>query len=197
MANRWEKFNGVSSKLLDMLDDMNDKVKVKLDKAEGDDKAIAEILKDFDDDVEDLADGLAAVEKDTAFHKILTDTEKGKLEKILKNDKDFTTEEKLMLMVLGAIPMNLQNIGDVLHISKPGISKILKRATTKIMDIQKLEGKAFVDAMKREKYNREVAMRDGRYAHKGNQQGMERPGGDAEAIAKQKATNAAKREGAA
>ena len=38
MANRWEKFNGVSSKLLDILDDMNDKVKVKLDKAEGDDK---------------------------------------------------------------------------------------------------------------------------------------------------------------
>ena len=65
------------------------------------------------------------------------------------------------------------------------------------MDIQKLEGKAFVDAMKREKYNKEVAMRDGRYQHKGNQQGMERPGGDAEAIAKQKATNAAKREGAA
>lgn len=51
--------------------------------------------------------------------------------------------------------------------------------------------------MKREKYNRDVAMRDGRYAHKGNQQGMKRPGGDAEAIAKQKATNAKKREGAA
>ena len=51
--------------------------------------------------------------------------------------------------------------------------------------------------MKREKYNRDVAMHDGRYAHKGNQQGMKRPGGDAEAIAKQKATNAKKREGAA
>lgn len=196
MANRWEKFDGVSSKLLDMLDDMNDKVKIKLDKADGDDKEIAEILKDFDDETEDLAEGLAAVEKDTAFHKILTDAEKGKLERILKDDKDFSTEEKLMLMVLGAIPMTQQNIGDVLHISKPGINKILKRAVTKVMDIQKLEGKAYVDAMKRERYNRDVAMKDGRYFHKGNQQGMERPGGDAEAIAKQKATNAAKREGA-
>lgn len=46
--------------------------------------------------------------------------------------------------------------------------------------------------MKREKMNREIAMKDGRYLHKGNQRGMERPGG-AEAAAKQKATNAQKR----
>ena len=79
MANRWEKFNGISSKLLDMLDDMNDKVKVKLDKAEGDDKAIAEIAKDFDDEIDDLATDLAAIDHDTALHKLLTDSEKGKL----------------------------------------------------------------------------------------------------------------------
>lgn len=48
--------------------------------------------------------------------------------------------------------------------------------------------------MKREKYNREVAMKDGRYLAKGNPRGEARPGGDAEAIAKQKATNAAKRQ---
>lgn len=49
MANRWEKFDGVSSKLLDILDGINDNVKIKLDKADNDDKKISEILKDFDD----------------------------------------------------------------------------------------------------------------------------------------------------